>query len=416
MQPVDLVILSNGPGEVSTWVRPVVKSLRDQLGNDRSLVRISVILSPCTHAMGTEAAIARGYPEVDRVQAPEHFTSFLVTGKTAENWQWRKHGVVLFLGGDQFFTVVIGKRLGYRTVIYAEWEARWCRWVDHFGLMSEQVLRSIPAQYQNRTTVVGDLMVDLTTNVAPNPLNSAQDEALIALLPGSKPWKLDQGLPLCLAIAEEIHAHYPHSRFILPVAPTLTLEALAAFGNPQDNPIITKTGWASADLIQFPSPHLKTHQGLEVELITQFPAHDYLSQCHLALTTVGANTAELATLAVPFIVLLPTQRLDAMRTWDGVPGLLAQLPLVGSLVAKTINWVVIKRKKLYAWPNIWAKEEIVPELLGELNPATVAEIALSWLNQPEKLIKIRERLKNLKGETGASAKLAQIVAKYTVIQ
>ncbi|MDJ0564828.1 MAG: lipid-A-disaccharide synthase, partial [Microcystis sp. M49629_WE12] len=50
--PVDLLILSNGPGEISTWVRPVVKRLRQNLTEDRSLLRISVILSPCTHSMG----------------------------------------------------------------------------------------------------------------------------------------------------------------------------------------------------------------------------------------------------------------------------------------------------------------------------------------------------------------------------
>jgi lipid-A-disaccharide synthase len=38
----------------------------------------------------------------------------------------------------------------------------------------------------------------------------------------------------------------------------------------------------------------------------------------LCLTTVGANTAELGSLAVPMIVLLPTQQLDAMRAWDGL--------------------------------------------------------------------------------------------------
>ncbi|MDD1427693.1 lipid-A-disaccharide synthase, partial [Dolichospermum sp. ST_sed9] len=98
--PVDILILSNGPGEVTTWVRPVVKALRAELGNDRSQVRISVILSPCPHASGKEFAIALAYPEVDRVQVPEYFWQFLIWGKTAENWEWRNKGVVVFLGGD----------------------------------------------------------------------------------------------------------------------------------------------------------------------------------------------------------------------------------------------------------------------------------------------------------------------------
>ena len=54
---VDILILSNGPGEVTTWVRPVVKALREQLGHDISQVRISVILSPCPHASGKEARV-----------------------------------------------------------------------------------------------------------------------------------------------------------------------------------------------------------------------------------------------------------------------------------------------------------------------------------------------------------------------
>lgn len=412
MQPVDILILSNGPGEVSTWVRPVVKALRQQLGDDRTQVRISVILSPCTHAMGTESAIARSYSEVDRVQSPEHFLSFLLRGKTAENWDWHQKGVVLFLGGDQFFAFLIGKRLGYRTVIYAEWDARWYRWIDRFAVMNASVMAKVPPHYHDKMSVIGDLLEDITTQFSPSPLLDNSSPALIALLPGSKPWKLDQGVPLCLAIAQQIQAKRPNTRFIIPVAPTLNLQTLAKFADPQQNPIIEKAGWASASLVtcEQDTPYLKTHGGLKVELITQFPAHDILSQCHLALTTVGANTAELATLSVPMIILLPTQRLDAMRTWDGLPGMLAHLPGVGSAFAKIINLMVIMRKQqLYAWPNIWAKEEIVPELMGELKADQVAEIALNWLENPEQLEMIRDRLKTVGGQPGAALKIAQIV-------
>ena len=41
----DVLILANGPGEVTTWVRPVVRALRKQLGS----IRISIVLSPCPH-------------------------------------------------------------------------------------------------------------------------------------------------------------------------------------------------------------------------------------------------------------------------------------------------------------------------------------------------------------------------------
>lgn len=38
----DIVILTNGPGEVAAWVKPVVKALRRRFGEDRARLRISV--------------------------------------------------------------------------------------------------------------------------------------------------------------------------------------------------------------------------------------------------------------------------------------------------------------------------------------------------------------------------------------
>ena len=473
MQAADILILSNGPGEVTTWVRPVVKALRQQLGDDRSLVRISVVLSPCPNGTGKETAIAQSYPEVDRVQGAEHFFGFLLWGKTAQNWDWREKGVVVFLGGDQFFPVVIGRRLGYRTVVYAEWDARWHRWIDRFGVMKPNIIADAPKKYANKLTVVGDLMADtqadgekhfqskiqnpgryLSWEATSQPRAPKSKIELIGLLPGSKPAKLAQGVPLTLAIAQYIHDVRPQTRFVIPVAPTLDFSTLARFADPQQNPLIQQLGWAEAELImpvagtshpcdlgleeasqeaktaatsqptsnpkskiQNPKslerPFLKTSSGLCIELWKSFPAYDLLSQCRLCLTTVGANTAELGSLAVPMIVLLPSQQLNAMRAWDGLPGLLVRLPGIGSGLAILINWVILKQLlrqgRLFAWPNIWAKKQIVPELLGKLQPQDVAQLVLDYLEHPEKLEEMRSRLRAVRGQPGAAQKLAQLV-------
>ncbi|MEB3311336.1 MAG: lipid-A-disaccharide synthase [Snowella sp.] len=406
MQSVDILILSNGPGEITTWVRPVVTALRHQLGTDSTAVRISVILSPCPHATGKEAAIAASYPEVDRVQSSEHFFDFLLWGKTAENWDWRETGVVLFLGGDQVFPLVIGKRLGYRTVIYAEWEARWYRWVDAFGVMNESVWQNVPENYRHKLTITGDLMAD----VSQSSIQADPHFPIIGLLPGSKAGKLTQGVPFVLAIAEKIAQCKPETRFIIPVAPTLDLETLARYANPDLNPLVKKMGNVSGELvIQAEKVLIKTSGGLSIELVTQFPAHEVISQFTLALTTVGANTAELGSLAIPMIVLLPTQQLDAMRSWDGLPGVLARLPGVGTAFAKLINGWMIKQKRLYAWPNIWAKSEIVPELIGELKPEEVADKVIHWLDHPDQLAQIRDRLIQVRGKPGAATAIANLV-------
>ena len=159
----DILILSNGPGEITTWVRPVVKALRNKLGQDRDKVRISIVLSPCSNASGKEADIALSYPEVDRVQSALGFFPFLLTGKTADNWDWREKGVVLFLGGDQFFPIVIGKRLNYRTVVYAEWEARWHSFINRFGVMKPELIKNVNPKYVDKFNVVGDLMAEASS-------------------------------------------------------------------------------------------------------------------------------------------------------------------------------------------------------------------------------------------------------------
>lgn len=415
MSGADILILANGPGELATWVKPVVSALRSQLGNDRDQVRISVVLSPCPNASGQEAAIALSYPEVDRVQAAEHFFPFLLSGKTIDRWDWRDRGVVVFLGGDQFFPVVIGKRLGYRTVVYAEWEARWLGWIDRFGVMKPEILTQAPQKYAHKLTVVGDLMAE-AGNFERQDLNSAvsPESTLIGLLPGSKPAKLAQGVPLTLAIAEQIQARRPQTRFVIPVAPTLDLQTLARFAQPQHNPVARLFGDVAAELVIPDAPqsaYLKTTSGLQIELQTQFPAYELLSQCQLCLTTVGANTAELGSLAVPMIVLIPTQQADAMRAWGGIPGLLANLPGMGSSFAKLINWWFLRKPRLLAWPNIWAQEPIVPELIGLLEPQAIADLVLDYLDHPEKLQQMRDRLRSVRGQPGAAKKLSQIVVE-----
>jgi len=421
-QPVDILILSNGPGELATWVKPVLQELRQQLGTDRSQVRISVVLSPCANASGREAAIAESYPEVDRVQAANHFFPFLLWGKTQNNWDWRSQGVVVFLGGDQFFPVVIGKRLGYKTVVYAEWEARWHRWVDYFGVMNGDVLKQVSPALLRKFTIIGDLMAEAGKQADfQEPVEALEpgvesrespSAPLIGLLPGSKPMKLTLGLPLMLAIAEEIAQTLPQIRFAIPVAPALPLVDLLGYADPERNPMIQKFGWGRAELVTPPAPqpsYLKTNRGVQIELWQEFPAYQSLRQCSLCLTTVGANTAELGALTVPMIVLLPTQQLDVMRAWDGLPGMLVNLPGVGALLARWINQAFLRQGRLLAWPNIWAGEEIVPELVGELEPQTIAQRVLTYLQEPATLEAMRSRLRQARGAPGAAYKLVQLV-------
>ncbi|NES72528.1 MAG: hypothetical protein F6K24_48710, partial [Okeania sp. SIO2D1] len=198
---------------------------------------------------------------------------------------------------------------------------------------------------------------------------------------------------------------------------SLDLHFLAKFADLEHNPIINKIGGVTAQLVIPPSPsqnsYLLTPKQVKVEIIKQFPAYETLSQCNFCLTTIGANTAELASLGVPMIVIVLATQIDAMRAWDGIPGILVNLPWVGTLFATVINWLVWqwfkKHKHLYAWPNIWAQEEIVPEFVGIFSPQELANHCLDWLKHPEKLATIRQRLSQVRGEPGAARRIAELV-------
>ena len=411
MQQTDIVILSNGPGEIGTWVRPVVKCLGHIL--DLNRVRISVLLSPCPHSTGEEAAIALSYSEVERVLPAADFFTFLFWGKTKANWQWHQKGIVVFLGGDQFYTVAVSKRLGYSSLVYAEWKARWYRLIDRFAAMNQKAIAKVPVAYQHKFTLVGDLMADVALQTEQTNLHTQPAKPKIGLLVGSKPAKLAQGVPLCLAIAEEIQQHHPQMEFVIPVAPTLNMSTLSKYASGQHNKMVPLFGNIEGKLAkangQLKSDYLTTSNGTKIELITKFPAYSTLVDCQLCLTTVGANTAELASLGIPMIVLLPTQQLDAMRSWDGLPGILANLPGVGTILAKIINWFVLRQGRLFAWPNIWAGREIVPEIVGKLQPENIAQLVLDYLEHPSKLRQMQHDLMAVRGKTGAAQQIADII-------
>jgi len=134
-----------------------------------------------------------------------------------------------------------------------------------------------------------------------------------------------------------------------------------------------------------------------------------LSQCALALTTVGANTAELGALAVPMIVLVPTQHLAVMQAWDGWMGLVARLPLLRRLVGVALTAWRMRHRGFLAWPNISAGRAVVPERVGPIEPAQIAAEAADWLDHPERLAAMADDLRSLRGQPGAVAAVAAMV-------
>jgi lipid-A-disaccharide synthase len=176
---------------------------------------------------------------------------------------------------------------------------------------------------------------------------------LVGLLPGSRRSEIERLVPVMARAAALIQQARPESRFVLPVAPTLT-----------------------HDLIR---RHLSN--GPEVALVEG--ASLALSACDVVIVCSGTATLEAAILQRPMVVVYRASTLSyhlAKR--------LIQVPFI-------------------SLPNLLAGAEIVPELIqGEATPERIAAATLALIEdsgqQAADLAKIREQL----GAPGASKRAA----------
>ena len=404
-----IVLVCNGPGELTTWVRPLAQRLHRELAlrpqQPQADLGLQLVLVPCPNATGSEHRVAAQMGLFEQIVPARRFWWLLLWPR--RHGVWPRRGVVVFLGGDQFWTVLLSARLGYRHITYAEWVARWPRWNDRIAAMGPAAADQIAPRWRNRCRVVGDLMADLSESArADRPLPEGD---WLALMPGSKRAKLQVGMPFLLETADRLSAARPGCRFLLPVAPTTSVPELLAYAGPA-NPLTAFYAAAAPELLQGPEgPELRTAAGTRILLIEQSPAHGVLSQCRLALTTVGANTAELGALGVPMIVLVPTQHLHVMQAWDGGLGILARLPILRWLLGAAMTAWRMRHHGFLAWPNISAARAVVPERVGAITPAEIAAEAADWLAHPERLEGMRDDLRSLRGQPGAVAALAAMV-------
>jgi len=407
-----VVIVSNGPGELATWVKPVLDYLINQKSNsiNANVPNYKLILSlvPCPNATGKEFTVANNWQILDLIIPAKHFLKLLL--KPSSFGRWPKNGVVVFLGGDQFWNILLAKRLGYQSITYAEWIARWPRWNLHIAAMNEEVKNKLPQKFRKKCKVIGDLMADVNHNLL--PLNEINNKAWIAILPGSKKAKLSIGIPFFLEVADHIQQCEKNINLMIPIAPTTELKDFIFFQSDK-NPIAKYYSSNIKSIKKIDHPIfdyvLETYKNTKIFILNQNPNHNILSQCKLALTTVGANTAELAAINLPMIVVLPTQHLNAMNAWDGIFGIIGKITFLNKIQTLIIKRWYLKNNKFFAWPNIKAKKQIVPERVGIISSKDISDEAIYLLNKKDMLSEQKINLSTIRGRKGAIKKLSNLI-------
>ena len=116
-----IVLVCNGPGELATWVRPLAQRLHRDLAlrplQPAAPIGLQLVLVPCPNATGSEHRVAERMGLFERILPAARFWWLLL--RPRRHGPWPRQGVVVFLGGDQFWTVLLSARLGYRHLTYA---------------------------------------------------------------------------------------------------------------------------------------------------------------------------------------------------------------------------------------------------------------------------------------------------------
>ncbi|MGC6367990.1 MAG: hypothetical protein ACON35_08355 [Candidatus Marinamargulisbacteria bacterium] len=241
--------------------------------------------------------------------------------------------VVVFLGGDPMYAKRLAKRCKVRCIGYGE-----------------HPFSGFDAYF--RKSQYSDLMVSHL-----QPANQNQRDGIV-ILPGSRPEHLAVALPLMLKIVAD------------------------------QSPVTVM-------MSPFTAPDLMAHYRKQFPAITFCHMTDPndLARFHCALTIPGTNTMQLASLQIPFLMILPTHDARILRL-DGVMGLLLLIPGLGFILKRLILSVAVSPKRLYALPNQFFKRHVCPELVGRFS-VDEARNALAQLQLTEHYNTIATELSKL---------------------
>ncbi|MEW6280709.1 MAG: hypothetical protein AB1758_18935 [Candidatus Eremiobacterota bacterium] len=399
---MDVLITTNSPGELWSWVRVTVGALRER----RPEARIVVALVPCQYASGAEPEVARGIPGVDLV-LPPGVTFRLLLGLGAREYRPAREGVVVFMGGDMWHATRLARRFGFPSVAYTPHARSACRRFDTVAVADEPLRDRLVARGVDpaRIRCVGDLMVDGVT-FRTDPLEARRELGIppeapvLGLFPGSRRMHLRAALPIFLAAAEQVVLRVPDARCLLALSPFVTPEeAQRALDRPLDLGVTRCTG-------RFEAGRLLTQGGLEVAVARGRP-NLAVAALDAALTIPGTNTAELACAGRPMVLALSAR---APVSLDGLRGILNMLPL-GRWKDRLRLKEYWKFRRLVAQPNIRAGRQVVPEVFLEAGVAPVVEPLVELLGNPARRDQLASELRALMGPAGASGRLAELICQ-----
>ncbi|MEQ8225335.1 MAG: hypothetical protein ABRQ37_23655 [Candidatus Eremiobacterota bacterium] len=401
----DLIIITNGPGELASWVTPVVNIIK----NSENPPRINIFLPPCPFSSGQEERISRDVTGVDIVLNPGEFIKFLIFGKTAD-FKALKKGMVLFLGGEPLHAFLVGKRLGFPVMAYSERPSFLNRYFIYSLVPYDHVKKNLLKSGINPENIkitgnltLGSIKVTLSKDESLKLWGLSKDSFTVGLMPGSRPVLLRHALAYMMKVAEEVCKEVK-TQFIIPLSPYITIDKLKTSLSDTKNLMLEgSSGELKKDDYGF---FINTAGNIKIRVVEN-NQYNVINCSDLIVSIPGTVTAEAASLGIPSVVCYSYNKPEIIPV-GGLPAILGKIPLTGPFL-KFIVWKLFQRLKFFAIPNIVAEETVVPEIRVNYKAQEVSSVAVDLLLNSEKRKEMSEKLKKLFMREAAAQSLSDTV-------
>ena len=320
-------VLSNGPGELLTWVKPILPALSKWFD-------VYLFILPCQFASGREYEVALSWKELRGVYSPSETWKYLLFGGK------RDVAAVLQFGGDTFYGRWFKKKLKTVYILYTM-ATKVFRGVDYI-LTPYEVLRKRFVSVgvgEDRVFALGNpalLNLNRVDNRQAREVLGLGGGVVVGFLPGSRvkmfPESFDAMLEYATFLREKLHieALFLISQFI------------------REREI---SSW------------YEKHECGWLHLVKEEKKEFFFGASDVVVVPPGSNNIEAAYLNGRGIVVLPLEFLRYLSV-GGVLHLFLKLPFVGDALRKMAFERYMKENRYLSWLNRINNGCVFKEVVG----------------------------------------------------
>ncbi|MFY9663381.1 MAG: hypothetical protein WAK19_02920 [Candidatus Cybelea sp.] len=395
-----IAFTANGPGEVAGWLRPLLRSLYRQSPGLDALV----FLVPDDYATGFEAQMVREAFPAALVYEPKSYLKFALGGQL--DGLPSSVDVVQYIGGDLLHARRLHARLKGRAATYKFSRRAYRNVFDRAFAVDRRNAEQLEAwgTAPERIDRVGNLAIDGALFEAALSSDEATASDGIVIMPGSRPYEIENLIPFYFAVALRIRRERPEIPIAFAISPftpgAQVRAAIEGGGHPRmfgaRGRFVTEEG---RDYLT------SATGGIRVPVVTNALAA--AARARLVLTIPGTKTIELAALGKPAIALTPLNAPELV-TINGPLTYLNRIPFFGIPLKRAVAVGVSRHFPLHTQPNMDAGASLIREVHGTVTPGRIARIALEAFDDQAWLAAASQALAALYREhVGASDRMAQ---------